>query len=71
MQDAHSQLISVLEEEIVTEKDDDAEDKELELETETPPPLSVVGPSSECYIYDTNYNVLRIMSGMGGLAYSN
>lgn len=36
-----------------------------------PPPLSVVGPSSECYIYDTNYNVLRIMSGMGGLAYSN
>ena len=37
----------------------------------SPPPLSVVGPSSECYIYDTNYNVLRIMSGMGGLAYSN
>jgi hypothetical protein len=36
-----------------------------------PPPLSVVGPSSEFYIYDTNYNVLRIMSGMGGLAYSN
>jgi hypothetical protein len=36
-----------------------------------PPPLSVVGPSTECYIYDTNYNVLRIMSGMGGLAYSN
>jgi hypothetical protein len=36
-----------------------------------PPPLSIVGPSSECYIYDTNYNVLRIMSGMGGLAYSN
>jgi hypothetical protein len=22
-------------------------------------------------IYATNYNVLRIMSGMGGLAYSN
>jgi len=36
-----------------------------------PPPLSIVGPSSELYIYDTNYNVLRIMSGMGGLAYSN
>ena len=37
----------------------------------TPPALSIVGPSTECYIYDTNYNVLRIMSGMGGLAYSN
>jgi hypothetical protein len=36
-----------------------------------PPALSVVGPASECYVYDTNYNVLRIMSGMGGLAYSN
>jgi len=36
-----------------------------------PPALSVVGPSSAMYIYDTNYNVLRIMSGMGGLAYSN
>ena len=23
------------------------------------------------YIYTTNYNVLRILSGMGGLAYSN
>lgn len=29
-----------------------------------PPALSIVGPSSECYIYDTNYNVLRIMSGI-------
>ena len=37
----------------------------------TPPALSLVGPASECYVYDTNYNVLRIMSGMGGLAYSN
>ena len=36
-----------------------------------PPALSVVGPTSVMYIYDTNYNVLRIMSGMGGLAYSN
>jgi len=36
-----------------------------------PPALSVVGPSSQCYIYDQNYNVLRIMSGMGGTAYSN
>lgn len=26
---------------------------------------------STAYIYATNYNVLRIMSGMGGLAYSN
>lgn len=27
--------------------------------------------SSSVYIFATNYNVLRIMSGMGGLAYSN
>ena len=27
--------------------------------------------SSEIRIYARNYNVLRIMSGMGGLAYSN
>jgi len=23
------------------------------------------------YVFATNYNVLRVMSGMGGLAYSN
>ena len=27
--------------------------------------------NSKVRIYATNYNVLRIMSGMGGLAYSN
>jgi len=27
--------------------------------------------SSQLHIYATNYNVLRVMSGMGGLAYSN
>jgi hypothetical protein len=37
----------------------------------TPPPLSIVSSTSQCYIYCTNYNVLRVMSGMGGLAYSN
>jgi hypothetical protein len=26
---------------------------------------------SKIRVYATNYNVLRIMSGMGGLAYSN
>ena len=30
-----------------------------------------VGASQALYIYAINYNVLRIMSGMGGLAYSN
>ena len=30
-----------------------------------------VGSGSSISIYATNYNVLRIMSGMGGLAYSN
>ena len=29
------------------------------------------GDGSEFQVYATNYNVLRIMSGMGGLAYSN
>ena len=38
VQDAHSQLTSVLEEEIADEGGDDAEDKELELEPEAPPP---------------------------------
>ena len=28
-------------------------------------------PSDALFIYAVNYNVLRIMSGMGGLAYSN
>ena len=27
--------------------------------------------SDELLVYAVNYNVLRIMSGMGGLAYSN
>ena len=27
--------------------------------------------SAQVRVYATNYNVLRIMSGMGGLAYSN
>jgi hypothetical protein len=30
-----------------------------------------VASDAKCNIYATNYNVLRIMSGMGGLAYSN
>lgn len=34
-------------------------------------PLNAFGNSSNLYIYDVNYNVLRIMSGMGGIAYSN
>ena len=29
------------------------------------------GAANELQVYATNYNVLRIMSGMGGLAYSN
>jgi hypothetical protein len=32
---------------------------------------SVTGGDSKVRVYATNYNVLRIMSGMGGLAYSN
>jgi len=31
----------------------------------------LIGPSDTLDIYAVNYNVLRIMSGMGGLAYSN
>ena len=29
------------------------------------------GTATEVNVYAVNYNVLRIMSGMGGLAYSN
>ena len=29
------------------------------------------GTASVCQVYATNYNILRIISGMGGLAYSN
>ena len=32
---------------------------------------TVLGDSSVITIYTTNYNILRIMGGMGGLAYSN
>ena len=31
----------------------------------------LVHPSDTLTIYAVNYNVLRVMSGMGGLAYSN
>jgi len=31
----------------------------------------LISPSDALYIYAVNYNVLRVMSGMGGLAYSN
>ena len=32
---------------------------------------SQTSAGSKIRVYATNYNVLRIMSGMGGLAYSN
>ena len=35
------------------------------------PSLSAFSANSKLYVYDLNYNVLRILSGMGGLAYSN
>ena len=38
-----------------------------QLEFEQPP----AAVSGELNVYAVNYNVLRIMSGMGGLAYSN
>ena len=49
MQDAHSQLTSVLEEEIADEEGDDAEDIELELEPEAPPPPPVDDVDDEAY----------------------
>ena len=33
--------------------------------------LNLAGASTGVYLFAMNYNVLRIMSGMGGLAYSN
>jgi hypothetical protein len=47
------------------------------LMVEVKDPVENNGPSTEQYSYDginiyaVNYNVLRILSGMGGLAYSN
>lgn len=35
------------------------------------PCLNIFNPENQLYIYAFSYNVLRIMSGMGGLAYSN
>ena len=35
------------------------------------PALCVLNPDNKLFIYAVNYNVLRIMSGMGGVAYSN
>lgn len=35
------------------------------------PSLNFFGTDTNLYVYGFNYNVLRIMSGMGGLAYSN
>lgn len=51
----------------------------LELEMDNAPPQSpvvpnltlVAGTHAHLTVYARNYNVLRIMSGMGGLAYSN
>ena len=37
----------------------------------TPPPIPPIDPANNLHIYATNYNILRIMSGMGGLSYSN
>ena len=34
-------------------------------------PIGAFGNTSNLFIFDFNYNVLRIMSGMGGIAYSN
>ncbi len=31
----------------------------------------VAGSATELKVFATNYNILRILSGMGGIAYSN
>ena len=33
--------------------------------------VTTASGGTSCYVYGVNYNVLRIMSGMGGVAYSN
>ena len=33
--------------------------------------VTMAGASPSLYVYAVNYNVLRVMSGMGGVAYSN
>lgn len=46
-------------------------DPTQELYGTSHPPLGIFNSSSQLYVFDFSYNVLRIMSGMGGLAYSN
>ena len=41
------------------------------LDNSNPPSGASKQSSANVDIYATNYNVLRIMSGMGGVAYSN
>ena len=41
------------------------------LPTQNPDTMTTTNGSAKIRIYAINYNVLRIMSGMGGLAYSN
>ena len=33
--------------------------------------INIIGATGVVNIYGVNYNVLKVMSGMGGLAYSN
>jgi hypothetical protein len=33
--------------------------------------VTMAGSSASLYVYAVSYNVLRVMSGMGGVAYSN
>lgn len=39
--------------------------------TSTNPPLYFFNPDNRIYIYGMNYNILRIMSGLSGIAYSS
>jgi len=40
------------------------------LQTTTNPSINFLNPENRLFIYGTNYNILRIFSGLGGLAYS-
>jgi len=45
--------------------------RDMTIGSLTVPGLQFFNNNTDLYIYDFSYNVLRIMSGMGGLAYSN
>ena len=70
--DAVVEVLPVKEEEKEVEKVEETAAEEITADTDYETvELDENFEGGEVRVYATNYNVLRIMSGMGGLAYSN